>query len=129
MELQGNIAYLWKNKIIMLSEHLQILLRKTTSKSRRCCNVDNRSESRRRKHNVVTMSVFGPSDEVGSTTLLCYPTSQPKNNQNPTLLQRRAPAGKGSLQGNSISGIFFNICLEDYLFIYSLFTVDVICLQ
>ena len=75
------------------------------------------------------MLVFVPSNEVGSETLLRYPTSQPKNNQNPTLLQRRLPAGKGSLQGDSISGIFFNICLEDYLFIYSLFNVDVIYLQ
>ena len=63
------------------------------------------------------MLVFGPSNEVGSTTLLRYPTSQPKNNQNVTLLQRRVPAGKGSLEGDSISGIFLSICLEDYLFI------------
>ena len=52
MELQGNIAYLWKKKIIMILEHIQIFVKKTTSESRRCCNVNTKSENRRRKHSV-----------------------------------------------------------------------------
>ena len=44
-------------------------LRKTTSGSRRCCNVNVRSENRRRKHDVVTTLVFRRSNDVGSTTL------------------------------------------------------------
>ena len=50
IELQGNIACLWENKILMILEHLQLLVRKTTSKPKRqkkryCCNVNTRSES------------------------------------------------------------------------------------
>ena len=40
-----------------------------TSEARRCCNVNTRSENRRRKHNVVTALVFGRSNNVGHTTL------------------------------------------------------------
>ena len=65
MELQGNIAYLWKKKIIMILEHLYIFVRKTTSELRRCCNVNARSERRRQKRNVVTTLVFGRSKDVG----------------------------------------------------------------
>ena len=36
---------------------------------RRCCNVNFRSENRRRKHDVVTTLVFGHSNDVGHTTL------------------------------------------------------------
>ena len=68
MELQGNIVYLWKKSIIIL-EHLNNFIRKTTSESRRCCNVNVRSEDRRRKHDVVTTLVFGRSNDVGNTTL------------------------------------------------------------
>ena len=81
----------------MILEHIQIFVRKTTLESRRCCNVNARSENRRRKHNVVTTFVFGCSDDVENnvvTTLLQrYPTSRPKYNQNLTLLKRRVPAG------------------------------------
>ena len=71
MELQGSIAYLWKNKIIMILEHLleQIFVRKRTSESRCCYNVNASSESRRRKHNVATSLVNGCSNDVGNTTL------------------------------------------------------------
>ena len=69
MELQGNIVYLWKKKIIMILEHLQNFVRKTTSGSRRCCNVNVRSENRRRKHDVVTTLVFRRSNDVGNTML------------------------------------------------------------
>ena len=69
MELQGNIAYLWKKEIIMILEHLQIFVRKTNSESRRCCNVNTRSESRHRKYNVVTRLFFGRSNDAGNTTL------------------------------------------------------------
>ena len=72
LELHGNIPYLWENKIIMILEHFEIFVRKTSSKSQRCCNVNTKSEIPRRKHNVVTM----------------------KNNQNPTLLQHRVPIEK-----------------------------------
>ena len=89
IELQGNIAYLWKKKIIMIMEHLKIFVRKTTSESWRCCNVNARSENRSRKHKVVTTLVFGRSNDVGNPTL---PTSRPKYNQNLTL-QRRVRAG------------------------------------
>ena len=66
---------------------------KTTSESRRCFNINTRSESRHRKHNVVTMLVFGNSNDAGNTTLWQrYPTSRPKYNQNLTLLQRSVPA-------------------------------------
>ena len=67
---QGNIAYLWKNKIIMMLEHFYIFVRKTTSKSQRCCNINTRSESQRQKHNVVTTLVFGRSIDVENTTLV-----------------------------------------------------------
>ena len=40
-----------------------------TSESRRCCNVNTRSENRRQKHNVVTMLVFRCSNDVRNTTL------------------------------------------------------------
>ena len=50
MELQGSIAYLWKKKIIMILDHIYIFVRKTTSETRRCCNVNTRSEKWRRKH-------------------------------------------------------------------------------
>ena len=43
--------------------------RKTTSESRRYCNVNTMSENRRRKHNVVTTLVFDCSNDVGNTTL------------------------------------------------------------
>ena len=69
MELNGNIAYLWENKIIMILEHLEIFVRKTTSKSRRCCSGSTRPEIRRRKRNVVTTLVFRRSNDVGKTTL------------------------------------------------------------
>ena len=69
MELQGNIAYLWKTKIIMILEHIQIFVRKRLSESRRCCNLNTRLENQRRKHNVVTTLVFGCSNDVGNTTL------------------------------------------------------------
>ena len=92
MELQGNISYLWKKKVIMIMEHQQIFVRNTTSESRCCCNVNARSENRRRKRNVVTL-VFGRSNDVGNTTLWQrYPTSLPKCKQNLTL-QRSVPAG------------------------------------
>ena len=52
MELQGNIVYLWKKKIIMILEHVNVT-----------------SENRRRKHDVVTTLVFRRSNDVGSTTL------------------------------------------------------------
>ena len=45
MESQGNIAYLYENKIIMILMHLQIFVSKMTSKSRRFFNIDTRSES------------------------------------------------------------------------------------
>ena len=64
-----------------------------TSESRRCCNVNSRSENRRRKHKVATTLFFSCSNNVGNTTLTRYPTSRPKYNQNPKLLQRRVPAG------------------------------------
>ena len=69
MELQGNIVNLWKKKIIMILEYIYIFVRKTTSELRRYCNVKTRSENRHRKHNVVTMLVFGCSNDVGNTTL------------------------------------------------------------
>ena len=53
MELQGNIVYLWKKKIIMILEDIYIIVRKTTSESRRYCSVKARSENQHRKHNVV----------------------------------------------------------------------------
>ena len=105
MELQGNTAYLWKKKIIMILEHIEIFVRKTTSESRRCCNVDTRSENRRRKHNVVT------------TLWQRYPTSRPKYNQNLTLLQRRVPAGillTEKTAANKHSDIFFKIIHNIY---------------
>ena len=40
-----------------------------TSELQRSCNVDSRSENRRRKHNVVTTLVFGRSNDIGNTTL------------------------------------------------------------
>ena len=43
-ELQGSIAYLWKKRIIMILEHIQIFVRKATPESQRCCNVNTRSE-------------------------------------------------------------------------------------
>ena len=69
LELHGNIPYLWENKIIMILEHFEIFVRKTTSKSQRCCNVNTKSEIPRRKHNVVTMLVFVRSNNVGNTML------------------------------------------------------------
>ena len=79
MELQGNIVNLWKKKIIMILEYIYIFVRKTTSESRRYCNVKTRSENRHRKHNVVTMLVFGCSNDVGNTTLWQrYLASRPK---------------------------------------------------
>ena len=69
IELQGNIAYLWKKKIITISEHLKMFVKETTSESRRCCNVNARSENRRRKRNVVTMLVFSRSNDVENATL------------------------------------------------------------
>ena len=42
--------------------------RKTTSESRRCCNVNTKSVNRRRKRNVPTL-VFGRNNHVGKTTL------------------------------------------------------------
>ena len=68
MDLHGNIAYLWGKKTIMILEHLQIFVRKTTSESWRCYNVNNRSENGSRKHNVVTTLVFGHSNNVRNTT-------------------------------------------------------------
>ena len=74
MQLQGNVAYLWEKKIIMILEHFQILVRKKTSESRRSFNFNTMSENRSRKHNVVTRLVFGCSNDVGNTTLWqrCY---------------------------------------------------------
>ena len=40
-----------------------------TSESRRCCNVNARSENRRRKRNVVTMLVLSRSNDVENTML------------------------------------------------------------
>ena len=82
MELQGNIVYLWKKKIILL-EHIYNFVRKTTSEPRCCCNVNVRSENRRRKHDVVTTLVFGGSNGVHIvvTTLSDVATKlQPKAN-------------------------------------------------
>ena len=94
LSLEYNIVYFWKKKIMMILEHLQNFVRKTTSGSRRCCNVNVRSENRRRKHDVVTTLVFGRSNGVRSTTLRQrYPMSRPKYNQNLTLLQRLVPVG------------------------------------
>ena len=93
MVLQGNIAYLWKKKIITILEHLQIFVRKTTSESQRCCNVNAKSENRRQKHNIVT------------TLWQSYLTSQPKYNQNLTLLQRRVPAEEESASFINKEGI------------------------
>ena len=46
------------------------------------------------KNIVVTTLVFGRSNDAGNTTLWQrYLTWQPKFNQNPTLIQRRVPAG------------------------------------
>ena len=53
----------------MILERLLIFVRKTTSKSQPCSNVNIRMESRRRKHKVVTTLVFGCSNDVGNTTL------------------------------------------------------------
>ena len=69
MESQGNIAYLWENNVIIILEHRYIFVRKATSKSRRCRNVNTRSQSERRKRNVVTTSAFGRSNDVKNTTL------------------------------------------------------------
>ena len=94
MELQGDIAYLWQKKIIMILEHIQIFFRKMTSESRGCCNVNTILENRHRKHNVATKLVFGCSNDVGNTTLWQrYPTLRPKYNQNLTLLKRLVPTG------------------------------------
>ena len=93
MDLQGNIACLSKKKIITILEHLQIFVRKTTSESRRCCNVNAKSENRRQKHNIVT------------TLWQSYLTSQPKYNQNLTLLQRRVPAEEESASFINKEGI------------------------
>ena len=65
MELQGNIVYLWKKKSIMILEHLRNFVKKAISESRRCCNINVRSENRRRKHDVVTL-VFGRSKDIRS---------------------------------------------------------------
>ena len=46
-EWHDNIAYHWENKIIIILEHLEIFIRKTASKSRRCCNNNTRLESQR----------------------------------------------------------------------------------
>ena len=109
MDLQGNISYLWKKKIITILEDLQIFVRKTTSESRHCCNVNAKSENRRRKHNVPTMLVFDRSNDVGNnvaTTLWQHdPTYRPKYNQNLTLLQRRVPAGEESVSFINKEGI------------------------
>ena len=69
MELQGSIAYLWKKKIIIILEHIQIFVRKTTSESRCFCNGNTRLKNRYGKHNVVTTLVFGCSNDVGNITL------------------------------------------------------------
>ena len=69
MELQGNIVYLWKKKIIAILEHLKNFVRKTTSQSRRCCNVNVMSENRRRKHDVVTALAFVRINGIGNTAL------------------------------------------------------------
>ena len=62
-------------------EHLSSFVRKTTSKSQRCCDVSMRSEIRRRKRNVLTMLVFGRSNNVGNTTLSDVATkTQPNPN-------------------------------------------------
>ena len=45
-----------------------MFVKETTSESRRCCNVNARSENRRRKHNVVITLVVGHSNNVGNTT-------------------------------------------------------------
>ena len=58
MELQGNITCLWKKKIIMILKHLQIFVRKATSESRCCRNVNARTENRRRKHDIVRTLVL-----------------------------------------------------------------------
>ena len=68
MEFQGNIAYLWKKKIILIFEQLYNFVRRTTSESRSCCNVNVRSESGRQKHDVVTALIFGCRNDVGNTT-------------------------------------------------------------
>ena len=69
MELQANVIYLWKKKIITILEQLYNFVRKTTSELQRCCNVNIRSENRRRKHDAVVMLVCVRSNDVGNTTL------------------------------------------------------------
>ena len=68
MEFQGNIAYLWKKKIILIFKQLYNFVRKTTSESRSCCNVNVRSENGRQKHDFVTALIFGCRNDVGNTT-------------------------------------------------------------
>ena len=79
MELQSNIAYLWKKNYNDVGAHLDFRQENDN-------NVNTRSENRRRKHNVVT------------TLWQRYPTSWPKYNQNFTLLQRRVPVGTQEYQ-------------------------------
>ena len=69
MVLQGNICISLEEGVIMILERLLIFVRKTTSKSQPCSNVNTRMESRRRKHKFVTTLVFGCSNDVGNTTL------------------------------------------------------------
>ena len=68
MESQGNIAYLWEKDYNDIGAPLDFR-QKTYFKTRRCCNINTRLESRRGKHNVVTTLVFGRSNNVGNTTL------------------------------------------------------------
>ena len=49
-------------------EYFHDFRQKTTSETRRCCNVNTRSKSPRRKHNVVTTLVFGRNNDVGNAT-------------------------------------------------------------
>ena len=53
----------------MIFEHIQIFIRKTTSESRRCCNVNTRLENRRRKHSVVATLFLCCRNDVGNTKL------------------------------------------------------------
>ena len=66
MELQGNIAYLWKKRIIMILEHIQIFVRKATPESQRCCNVNTRSEIVTTLSDVVTK--IQPKPNVATTS-------------------------------------------------------------
>ena len=91
---------------------------KKTSESRRCCNVNTRSESRRQKDNVVTTLDFGCGNDVRNTTLWQrYPTLRPKYNQNQTLLQSCVPTGF-VLEGEDLTFSFKKILLLEHLFAF-----------